>query len=149
MSRHDPLVRFGIAMDQTLLERIDQVVSTKGFSSRSDFIRQVTRAAVTDAESELHDHPMVGTLTLVYRHDSVNLGHAITSTQHDHASHVIASLHVHLSADDCLEILILKGEAAQIQSLADNIRSIRGVRQAELALVAHCPDAGQEEGWEE
>ncbi len=136
MSCDDPLMRFGITMQQSLLERLDHVIEEKGYSSRSDFLRRLARGAVVEAEFEDQEAELVGTLTLLYQHKHVNLGHALTSTEHGHLGTITASLHVHLDEGDCLEVLVLQGRSCHIREIADQIGSMRGVKMAKLALAA-------------
>ncbi len=136
MSCDDPLMRFGITMERSLLQRLDRVIEEKGYSSRSDFLRRLARVAAVEAEFESQETEMVGTLTLLYQHEQVNLGHALTSIEHGHLGTVTASLHVHLDAGDCLEVLVLQGHSSHIREIADQIASMRGVKLAELSLAA-------------
>ncbi|MFO8060420.1 MAG: nickel-responsive transcriptional regulator NikR [Bacillota bacterium] len=140
MSCDDPLMRFGITMERSLLQRLDRVIEEKGYSSRSDFLRRLARAAVVEAEFESQEKEMVGTLTLLYQHEHVNLGHALTSAEHGHLGTVTATIHVHLDEGNCLEVLVLQGSSRHIREIADEIASMRGVKLAELSLAALSKD---------
>ncbi len=132
----DDLMRFGVTMPRNLLEQLDKLVDEQGYSSRSDFIRRLARQALVQREFESGNEQVVGTLTLVYEHRRVNLGHKLNDIQHKHLSVVISSLHVHLSGDDCLEVLVLQGESQQVRALADDLKCLRGVKLAKLSVAS-------------
>ena len=52
---------------------------------------------------------MIGTLTLVYDHHVHELGDALTGIQHQHHAAILSTLHIHLDAHLCLEVLVLRG----------------------------------------
>jgi CopG family transcriptional regulator, nickel-responsive regulator len=55
--------------------------------------------------------------------------------QHDHSGQVVASMHVHLDHDRCLEVLVLRGTGAELRKLAASLRGIKGVHTGELTLA--------------
>lgn len=132
----DPVTRFGVTMEQSLLQEIDRLVEERGYASRSDFLRRLARRAVTQRKFEDEEQRVIGTLTLLYEHSRVNLGHELTTIQHDYARAVASSLHVHLSHDDCLEVLVLQGSSRDVRELADQLRRLRGVKFSELSVAA-------------
>lgn len=135
MTAEDPLMRFGVTMEQSLLTQIDRLVEEEGYSSRSEFLRRLARDAVIQAEYQIEDREVVGTLTLLYEHRNVNLGHVLNSLQHDYPHVVSASLHVHLDTDDCLEVLVLNGSSHRVRELARELYRLRGVKLAKLSLA--------------
>ena len=64
----------------------------------------------------------------------------LTSLQHDHGGSVLSAMHVHLDHHNCIEVLVMKGKAGEIQALADSILGTRGVKHG--ALVRSIPKAG-------
>ncbi len=132
----DPVTRFGVTMEKSLLEDIDRLVEDRGYASRSDLIRRLARRAVTERKFEDEEQVVVGTLTLLYEHSRVNLGHELTRIQHDYANAVASSLHVHLSSDDCLEVLVLSASSRDVRELAEQLRCLRGVKFSELSVAA-------------
>ena len=74
------------------------------------------------------DCEVAGTLTLVYDHHSNDLARRLMDIQHDHYNVVITSMHVHLDHHNCLEVLVLRGDAAAVSSLADRLIACNGVK---------------------
>ena len=63
----------------------------------------------------------------------------LTEVQHAHHDLVVASTHVHLDHENCLESVMLKGPTKSVQSFADQVRVERGVRFGHLNLVSVDP----------
>ena len=122
------LTRFGVSLDEELLEPFDALCAVKGSSTRSAAIRDLIRKALVAEEWQQADGQGAGTLTLVYDHHKNDLARRLTQMQHDEHDIIIATLHVHLDHHNCLEVLILKGEAARVRALADKLISCKGVK---------------------
>lgn len=122
------LTRFGVSLDEELLEHFDALCAVKGYSNRSEAIRDLIRKALVAEEWQQADGQGAGTLTLVYDHHKNDLARRLTQMQHDEHDIIIATLHVHLDHHNCLEVLILKGEAARVRALADKLISCKGVK---------------------
>ena len=122
------LTRFGVSLDEELLEPFDALCAVKGYSNRSEAIRDLIRKALVAEEWQQADGQGAGTLTLVYDHHKNDLARRLTQMQHDEHDIIIATLHVHLNHHNCLEVLILKGEAARVRALADKLISCKGVK---------------------
>ena len=122
------LTRFGVSLDEELLEPFDALCAVKGYSNRSEAIRDLIRKALVAEEWQQADGQGAGTLTLVYDHHKNALARRLTQMQHDEHDIIIATLHVHLDHHNCLEVLILKGEAARVRALADKLISCKGVK---------------------
>ena len=122
------LTRFGVSLDEELLEPFDALCAVKGYSNRSEAIRDLIRKALVAEEWQQADGQGAGTLTLVYDHHKNDLARRLTQMQHDEHDIIIATLHVHLDHHNCLEVLILKGEAARVRALADKLISCKGVK---------------------
>lgn len=130
------LARFGISLDQRLLESFDQLIAGKGYVNRSEAIRDMLRSAlVEDQVARAGATPSVGTVTLVYDHHTRDLADKLTDHQHSHHDAIISALHVHLDAHHCLEVVVVRGTAAQVKRLADELIGTKGVKHGKLVLT--------------
>lgn len=129
------LVRFGVAMDNDLLERFDAHIAHKGYATRSEALRDLVRNALVDAHLE-EDGPAVATLTLVYDHHVRELTERLTEMQHDLGERVVSTLHVHLDHDHCMEVIVMKGPAKVLQNAADRLLATKGVEHGKLVCTA-------------
>jgi CopG family transcriptional regulator, nickel-responsive regulator len=129
------LVRFGVAMDTELLSRFDGRLEARGYANRSEALRDLVRAWLSDD----HVHgggKVVATLTLVYDHHVRELSEHLTNLQHDLGEHVVSTLHVHLDHDHCMEVIVMRGPASLIQKAADGILATKGVEHGKLVITA-------------
>jgi CopG family nickel-responsive transcriptional regulator len=128
------LSRTGISLEQDLLAGFDKLIARRGYKNRSEALRDLIREALL-ADRIGSDQPVVGTLTLVYDHQVPNLSQKLTETQHESEAEVIAATHVHLDQEYCLEVIIMRGRANQIQTMADQMLAMRGVELGKLVLT--------------
>jgi len=128
------LVRFGISIEDSLLERFDKRIQQKGYSNRSEAIRDLIRDDLVDEEWSA-DEETVGTLSIVYDHHTRDLSSKLTHLQHSFAGEIRAVLHVHLDHHNCLEVLVVKGKANVVQSFADKLVGTRGVKHGKLTMT--------------
>jgi len=127
--------RFGISIDEKLLASFDKLIEIKGYHNRSEAIRDLIRSSLVELKLEVGDEDMVGTVTLVYNHHVRDLAEKLTEHQHRHHHEVISSLHVHLDAHNCLEVLILRGKAAEIKQISDELIGVKGVKHGKLVMT--------------
>ena len=135
------LARFGVSIDQRLLERFDQLIAEKGYVNRSEAIRDLIRSAlVEDQISRDQTTAAVGTVTLVYDHHTRDLADKLTEHQHFHHDAIVSALHVHLDAHRCLEVVVVRGTAAEVKKLADELLGTKGVKHGKLVLTTADPE---------
>jgi CopG family nickel-responsive transcriptional regulator len=127
------LVRQSFSIESSLLERMETLAQRRGYSNRSEFLRDLIRDGLVQ-ERWREDARVLGTLTLVYDHAAHQLGRRLTSVQHDHHEIVLASTHVHLDARLCAEMIMMRGNAGDLYALADALGKQKGVYHAALAL---------------
>lgn len=127
--------RFGISIDSGLQESFDRLLTSKGYQSRSEAIRDLIRAAIVEEKMESGDEEMVGTVTLVFNHHVRDLSDKLTEHQHQHHHQVVSALHVHLDAHNCLEVLVLRGKATDIKRIADELIGVKGVKHGRLFMT--------------
>ena len=130
------VTRFGVSLDKTLLAKFDRVIGKKGYANRSEAIRDLIRESLVREQWELGDSDAVGTLTLVYDHETRELEERLTELQHAHFQAIVSTLHVHLDAHHCLEVLVLRGKAALLKSIADRLIGTRGVKHGTFSATA-------------
>ena len=129
------LARIGVAIDADLLEKFDKHIAGRGYTNRSEAFRDLIRESLIRESVAEPDADVVGALTLVYDHHVRQLSDRLNELQHDHHSQVVSTLHVHLDHHNCLEVLVLRGKAAEVQKIADKLISIKGIQHGRLTLT--------------
>jgi len=129
------LARIGVAIDSLLLKRFDQLIGQRGYTNRSEAFRDLIREELVRKSWESPDADVVGTVTLVYNHHVRMLNEKLTGMQHDHHRNILSTMHVHLDHDNCLEVIVVKGKAKNVQHIADGLISTKGVKHGHLTIT--------------
>lgn len=130
------LTRTALAIDVDLLGKFDQWMAGHGYTNRSEALRDLIRAALTEAEWQNPTAEVVAVLSVLYDHASRALAQELTTIQHRDHHAVLCSQHVHLDDHLCLEAIVMQGKARKLRRLADRIVSTRGVRAGRLTLLS-------------
>ena len=129
------LQRCGVSIDTGLLEQFDRVIEAKGYTNRSEAIRDLIREYLVEEEWRSAEGRAVGTITLVYNHQIREISDKLTDLQHQFHEEIISVLHVHLDAHNCLEVLVVKGEKADIQMITGRLSGTKGVKHCKLVTT--------------
>ncbi|HNQ88503.1 MAG TPA: nickel-responsive transcriptional regulator NikR [Verrucomicrobiota bacterium] len=134
--RSKGVARFSISLPSELAGQLEQMTRDKGYDNRSLAVADMIRAHLIEHRQQFGDKEIAGTITLLYDHHKQHVQAALTDTQHDHHEVIIATLHVHLDHDNCLEILAVRGKAAIIKRIADELIAARGVKHGKLTVTS-------------
>ena len=129
------LSRIGVAIPEKLLADFDRLIGKRGYANRSEAFRDLIRNELIGETVAQRGQEVVGTLTLVYDHHVRQLGERLTDIQHEHHHQIVSTLHVHLDHDNCLEVLVLRGRASEVQRIGDQLIAAKGVRHGKLTLT--------------
>ena len=128
------LVRFGVSVDNQLIQQFDRHIARRHYTNRSEALRDLIRDALVGQEWD-QDKETVGTITFVYDHHVRDLTSKLTRIQHDYHGHILTGMHVHLDHDHCLEVLVVKGKGSVIKKVADALISVKGVKHGKLTMT--------------
>ena len=129
------LKRFGVSMESDLLDRFDELIAGRAYSSRSEAIRDLVRAELVSSEWADPDAEVVGTLTIVYEHHEHELANALAELQHQYHGFIVCATHVHLDPHNCLEVIVVRGKSGAVRHIADTLTSTRGVKHGRLVCT--------------
>ena len=129
------VTRFGVSLDERLLRQFDRLIVRKGYANRSEALRDLIRESLVRDQWELGTEEAVGTITLVYDHDTRDLADKLTDLQHAHYESIVSTLHVHLDPHHCLEVLVLRGTARTLKEIADRLIGTRGVKHGTFSAT--------------
>jgi CopG family transcriptional regulator, nickel-responsive regulator len=132
----EKVARFSVSLDKRLLHALDRMCREKGYDNRSLAIADMVRAHLVEHHQELGNSEIAGSITLVYDHHKHHLQELLTDLQHEHRGVIIAALHCHLDHDNCLEVLAVRGKAADIKKLADELIAAKGVKHGKLTITS-------------
>ena len=128
------IVRFGVSLEESLLQRFDEHIHKKKYTNRSEAIRDLIREELVRQQWR-ENSEVTGAMTLVYDHHQRGLVSRLLNIQHDYHHTIFSSQHIHLDHDNCLEIIITKGKAEIIEALYGKLKSTKGVKHAGFAMA--------------
>lgn len=128
--------RITITLDDELMAQIDALIDARGYQNRSEAIRDLARAGLQQADQDrAGTGPCVAALAYVYDHAQRDLSKRLVDTYHHHHDLALATLHVHLDAENCMELTALRGSAREVQHFADHVIAERGVRHGRVVMM--------------
>jgi CopG family nickel-responsive transcriptional regulator len=127
--------RFGVSIPRELVRRFDARIRGKGYPTRSEAIRDLMRDYLVSGEWEKARGQVVGTVTIVYGHETRELTHVLTELQHRYRGAIVCSTHVHLDAHNCVEVIVVKGRTQEVRAIADRLITTRGVQHGKLVCT--------------
>ena len=130
------LMRFSVAMPEDLLIRFDRLVARRGLAkNRSEVVRDLVRDALVEDSCAMPGVEVMGTLTIVFDHHASDLQEKLHTIQHDYFENIVSSMHVHVDAHTCLEVIVLRGETGLVQDVANLILGTKGVQNGKLVVT--------------
>jgi CopG family nickel-responsive transcriptional regulator len=128
--------RITITLDDDLMEELDRMIVEHGYQNRSEAIRDFARAGMQQATQEKgKSGECVAALVYVYDHAARNLSQRLVENYHGHHDLSLATLHVHLDDDNCMEVTALRGSGTEVQHFADHVIAERGVKYGRVVMI--------------
>ena len=128
------LERISLAIEKDLIEQFDALVARAGKGNRSEAIRDLIRKRLVEEQWERGKKDAVASLTLVYDHGKRELADRLVDAGHEHHHQVLATLHVHLDHDLCLEVMALRGKPADLRHISEHLIGLKGVKHGQLVM---------------
>jgi CopG family nickel-responsive transcriptional regulator len=131
------LMRIGVSLPDTLLGKFDEIIEKRGYTSRSEGIRDSIRNYISNYEwmEDIKGH-RTGTVSVIYDHTKKGLSNALADVQHHYPHLIKSSIHIHLDHDNYFDVIVLDGDGGEIKELAEAIMALKGVKFSKLTTVA-------------
>lgn len=130
------MIRFGVSLEEKLLKKFDGISRQKKYQNRSEAIRDLIRDMLVKSEWANPRGEVTGVISLVYDHHKRELVNNLTKIQHHHSGiAIIASQHVHLNHRNCLEVIVVKGDAVNVTGFAAKVRATKGIKHGGLVMT--------------
>lgn len=128
--------RITVTLDDDLVDDLDAMMAERGYQTRSEALRDLTRKGLARAHMEsTPDSPCVAALVYTYDHTAREVSRKLVTAHHDHHEMTISSLHVHLEHDACLEVSVLKGTVGSVREFTDHLIAQRKVENGEVVII--------------
>jgi len=129
------IVRFGVSMDSSLLEKFDEVWKEREFVNRSEAFRNIIREFIAKRELEEEEGEVMGTLSLLYSYETTGVSDRLNDIEHTHWEKIISTMHIHLDQHNCVEVLTMRGRGEEIRKISDSLIGCKGVKQGKLVIT--------------
>lgn len=131
------VTRFSVSLPPSLVEAFDESWKSTGYENRSKAAHDAFRAFITESKwTREEGEEIAGTITLLYYLDKPGLLNHIVEAQHKFAGVVLSSMHLHLTENKCMEIIAVRGKAADVKNLSQELMTRKGVKQLKLTVMA-------------
>lgn len=127
------VTRFGISIEQPLLEALDEYVKENHFTNRSQAIRQLVNKNLAE-QKWLCNHQVAGAITLLFDPRKRDILDQIATVLENYHSEVLSSQRFMLEADKWLEVVAVKGQASRLTELSESLISIKGLFHGKLSM---------------
>lgn len=129
----NPLTIVSVSLNDDILEGLDKLQKSLGFTGRSEIVRAGIRNLLAEERMKQEIEGVVNSLLLaVHDEDSDD---QVASIRHKFDRIVNVHLHNKIDKHRCLEIFSLKGEAEEIKDIAKHLQSNKKMHFVKLIVV--------------
>jgi len=139
------MMRISISLPKHLLKEFDDVLKERGYQSRSKGIRDALKDYIVRYQwmNEMEGE-RIGMLAVIYDHHYTGIMEDLTDIQHDYRNYINAVMHVHMSEEYCLDVIVVKGDVKHIRNLTEKIMRLKGVEHVRLTSIGSGETIGLE-----
>lgn len=123
-----------MSMEESLLNRFDQLIGEQGYENRSEAVRDLVRTALVNHNWEDDEQIVAGSVLIFYDHHQRDLMQELTEIQHEMHDQILATTHFHIDRNNCLEIIVVKGKVKNIRYFSDQLISLKGVKYGKFTV---------------
>lgn len=127
--------RVGVSFEPRLLSKFDSLLKKRGYTNRSEAIRDLIRKEIIESEIKEEDGEVIGTLTIIYDHEIGDITNKLLHLQHHHHEEITFTTHIHVDECTCLEIVVIRGQLSRVKKFSENIKALKGVKHGQLAIT--------------
>jgi CopG family transcriptional regulator, nickel-responsive regulator len=126
-----------ISLTSRLRHKLDEIKEEKGYSSRSEVVRDAIRAYLSDYEISRIESTgnLTATITAIYQKNRPHLDETLLQLRHEYDDIVEGNLHIHVGHYSCAEIFVTEGSSERVSYFIGRIRAIKGMEQVKYSVV--------------
>ena len=128
--------RVTISMSDEFAAELSAFMDNAGYTNRSEALRDLARLGLQHARLNADSGgECFATLSYVFNHQTRELPKRLTGAHHEHHHLHVATMHVHLDHENCLEVSILRGKAGAVRDFANGVIAERGVTHGQVSFI--------------
>jgi CopG family nickel-responsive transcriptional regulator len=129
------ITRFGVSLPENIVQKFDAHIEELGYSNRSKAIQDAITDFMTQNIWKQNEGRFIGTISYLYDHHVPDVNKRLVDLQHGFDRAIKSTMHSHITHDECVEVLIVEGNAKDIQRLYGQLSAIRGVQNCKMAAL--------------
>ncbi|MHA1112384.1 MAG: nickel-responsive transcriptional regulator NikR [Promethearchaeota archaeon] len=124
--------RISFTVPSDFLQEFDKLTEELGFKSRSQAISDAMRMFFTKKKQEDPNVEIDGFVIIAYNHHQRKVLEELTELEHHSEIIIKSSMHIHVSEENCSEVIAVQGRAENVKDFANKLQSIKGIMLCEL-----------------
>jgi CopG family transcriptional regulator, nickel-responsive regulator len=128
-----PVSRFGVSLENDLLEALDAYVQENKFPNRSQAIRHLIEKNIVESKWKCN-HIVAGAIILTYEFNKNDILSKIAEIKKSAVGEILAAQSFYISEGKALEIIAVKGPSYKLTELSDRLISIKGIEHGKLTM---------------
>ena len=123
-----------LSLPTELLEELDATLGEDRAATRSEIVRQALRMYISEyGKLDRIKGNVIATITVLY--EKIEKNDELFQLQHEFEDMVTAYLHSHLTENECLEVMVVKGPSNRLKNLIDGLKANKPVRQIKFSIM--------------
>ncbi len=131
-------VKFGVYLPRDLAEEIEDFMKRTGLRSKSKLIQEALRLFLAEHGWE-SGGKVAGIIGVIYNHHVKGVDSALIDVQHDYLDIIVSTLHIHITHELCMLVIVVRGSSSRIKELISMLMKLRGVVNVRQTLLIEEP----------
>ena len=127
------LKRFGVSLEDNVLDSLDQYVEENGFANRSQAIRFLIEKNVAEKKWQCN-HLVAGTIIIMYDQEKKDVYTKMTAIEQTYKDVILSSSQYYINQSFCLHIVTVMGMAYKLTELSDRLTTLKGIKHGKLVM---------------
>ncbi len=127
------IIRFGVSLENEVLRDLDEFVVENNFPNRSRAIRYLVEKSLVEKKWQCNN-VVAGAIVLLYDRLKKDLAVKLKDIMHENNDLILSSQHFHLTHDNCMEIIAVKGKAKKLTLLSEKLIGNSGIIHGKLIM---------------
>lgn len=127
------VARFGVSLENELLEALDAYVLENKFPNRSQAIRHLIEKNIVESKWKCNNI-VAGAIILTYNYNKNDILAKLAEIKKNAINEILSSQNFYISNENALEIIAVKGPSYKLTELSEALISIKGIEHGKLIM---------------
>ena len=122
-----------ISLNDEILNELDSLQKSMGFTGRSEAIRAGIRSFVVEEKQKSQMTGNVHAILLVVHNDEFD--HVVSGITHDFEDLITTHLHSKIEGERCMELFVIDGDAKRVSVITQNFQTNKKMDTVKLVTL--------------